>query len=124
MNDIITYDDFKKVDIRLGTIIKAETYEKLKNPSIKLEIDFGKKIGVKKSSAQLLKYYQPDKIIGKQVAAVINFQPKQIGNMMSEVLVLGFPDEENHPILISTDIKVKNGVKLFQLLYGEINFYF
>ena len=113
MNDIITYEDFKKVDIRLGTIIKAETYEKLKNPSIKLEIDFGKKIGVKKSSAQLLKYYQPDKIIGKQVAAVINFQPKLIGNMMAEVLVLGFPDEENHPILISTDIKVKNGVKLF-----------
>lgn len=113
MNNFITFDDFQKVDIRLGTIVKAEEYKGLKKPSLKLEIDFGKDIGIKKSSAQLIKYYNPNKIIGKQVAAVVNFRPKQIGKFISEVLVLGFPDEENCPVLISPDYKLSNGAKLY-----------
>ncbi len=113
MDNTIKYDDFKKVDIRLGTIVKADEYRELKNPSIKLEIDFGENIGIKKSSAQLLKHYNPNKIIGRQVAAVINFKPKQIGKFISEVLVLVFPDEENCPVLFSPDIKLSNGAKLF-----------
>ena len=113
MENIIKYEDFTKVDIRLGTIVDAEEYAEIKNPSIKLEIDFGNEIGIKKSSAQLLKYYKPKEIIGKQVAAVVNFKPKQIGKFMSEVLVLGFPDKNNCPVLFSPYIDLKNGVKLF-----------
>lgn len=109
----ISYEDFEKVEIRLGTIISAETYLELKNPSIKLQIDFGKKIGIKKSCAQLLKNYDDKKLLGKQVAAVINFKPKQIGKFISEVLVLGFPDNNNSPILIAPENKLENGVKLF-----------
>ena len=93
-----------KVDIRVGTIIKAEENYKLKNPSMILEIDFGKNIGMKKSSALLLSNYTSKDLINKQVAAVINFHPKQIGNIISEVLVLGFPDKKNDPILVSPDI--------------------
>ena len=111
--NIISYDDFEKVDIRLGTIIQAEFYKEIKKHSIKMKIDFGEPIGIKKSSAQLIKYYKPEEIIGRQVAAVINFKPKQIGKFISEVLVLGFPDDENCPVLLSPDIKLKNGVKLF-----------
>ena len=109
----ISYEDFEKVEIRLGTIISAETYLELKNPSIKLQIDFGKKIGIKKSCAQLLKNYDDKKLLGKQVAAVINLRPKQIANLISEVLVVGFPDANNQPILLSPDKKVKNGGKLY-----------
>ena len=110
---LISYDDFKKVDILVGTIISATENNSLKKPSIVLEIDFGKKIGIKKSSAQLKANYSIDKLVNKQVAAVINFPPKQIGKMISEVLVLGFPDNNNEPILISPDIIVSNGGKLF-----------
>tara|TARA_B100001123_G_scaffold247127_1_gene276114 strand:+ start:22 stop:363 length:342 start_codon:yes stop_codon:yes gene_type:complete len=113
MTNFILYEEFNKIDIRLGTIIKAEECLHLKNPSIILEIDFGENIGIKKSLAQLLKHYSPKNIIGKQIAAVTNFKPKQIGKYISEVLVLGFPDTENQPILISPDRKVSNGVKLF-----------
>ena len=113
MENIIKYEDFTKVDIRLGTIIDAKEYMKIKNPSIKLEIDFGNEIGIKKSSAQLLKYYKPKEIIGKQVAAVVNFKPKQIGNLISEVLVLGFPDQNNEPVLIIPDKKISDGGKLY-----------
>ena len=113
MTNIISYEEFKKIDIRLGTIIKARECLELKNPSISLEIDFGESIGIKKSLAQLSKYYNPKDIIGKQIAAVTNFKPKQIGTYMSEVLVLGFPDNENQPILITPDKKISNGVKLF-----------
>jgi len=113
MSNIINYSEFENVDIRLGTIVKAYEYKELKKPSIILEIDFGEIIGIKKTSAQILKHYSPDKILGKQIAAVINFKPKQIGKIMSEVLVLGFPDEENCPVLISPDLKLSNGVKLF-----------
>ena len=111
--NIISYDDFIKVDIRLGTIVKAEFYKEIKKPSIKMEIDFGELIGIKKSSAQLVKYYDPEKIIGKQVAAIINFKPKQIGKIISEVLVLGLPDQFDEPILLSPDKKIVNGSKLY-----------
>ena len=113
MNDKISYSEFKKVDIRLGTIIEAVEYNKLHKPSILLQIDFGKEIGIKKSSAQIRKNYQAVKLINKQIIAVINFKPKQIGKIISEVLVLGLPDQKNEPILLSPDIILENGVKLF-----------
>ena len=113
MTKTIEYKDFLDVDIRIGTIIKAKINTSLKKPSIVLLIDFGDDIGLKKSSAQLTINYHPESILNKQVAAVINFEPKQIGNLISEVLVLGFPDKNNEPILFSPDKKVKNGGKLF-----------
>ena len=113
MKDIISFEDFNQVDIRVGTIISAEINDKLQKPSIILKIDFGKNIGIKKSSAQLLKNYNLQKLIDKQIAAVINFPKKQIGNLISEVLVLGFPDNNNNPILICPDKKVTNGGKLY-----------
>ena len=113
MTDIINYDDFSTVDIRVGTIIRAEENNLLKKPSIILEIDFGDKIGIKKSSAQLQANYKVSDLINKQVSAVINFHPKQIGNIISEVLVVGFPDTNNEPILLEPDKKVKNGGKLY-----------
>ena len=109
----IDFIDFAKIDIRLGTIIEAVEYDELRVPSILLKIDFGKKIGIKKSSAQIRKYYSPSKLINKQVIAVTNFKPKQIGKIISEVLVLGLPDENNEPILISPPFELKNGIKLF-----------
>ena len=113
MTNIISYKDFKLVDIRVGTIISAEENLKLNNPSIILKIDFGKKIGIKKSSAQLIKNYKPEELINKQIAAVVNFESKQIGNLISEVLVLGFPDTCNAPILIGPNQMIPNGGKLF-----------
>ena len=113
MKDIISFEDFNQVDISVGTIISAEINDKLQKPSIILKIDFGKNIGIKKSSAQLLKNYNLQKLIDKQIAAVINFPKKQIGSVISEVLVLGFPDNNNDPMLISPDIKVTNGGKLY-----------
>ncbi|MDC0057656.1 tRNA-binding protein [Pelagibacteraceae bacterium] len=110
---IISYQEFEVVDIRVGTIISAKENFKLNTPSIILEIDFGEKIGIKKSSAQLTKNYKSENLINKQIAAVINFQPKQIGNLISEVLVLGFPDIENEPILVKPNKIVPNGGKLF-----------
>lgn len=109
----INYYDFMKVDIRVGTIVKAEENNILKKPSIILDIDFGNKIGIKKSSAQLQENYIPQDLINKQVAAVINFPSKQIGKTLSEVLVLGFPDKQSEPILISPDFKIENGGKLY-----------
>ena len=113
MKDFISFSDFNQVDIRVGTIISAEINDKLQKPSIILKIDFGEHIGIKKSSAQLLKNYNLRELIDKQIAAVINFPTKQIGNLISEVLVLGFPDNNNEPILISPDKKVTNGGKLY-----------
>ena len=113
MTNTIEFNKFLDVDIRVGTIIKAEINPSLKNPSIVLLIDFGNKIGIKKSSAQIGANYNCNDIIDKQVAAVINFKSKQIGNLLSEVLVLGFPNDNNEPILVSPDRKVKNGVRLF-----------
>ena len=109
----LNYSDFMKVDIRVGTILEAEENNMLKQPSIILKIDFGEQIGIKKSSAQLKANYNVKDLINKQVAAVINFPPKQIGKIISEVLVVGFPDKQNEPILISPDFKVKNGGKLY-----------
>ena len=113
MNDLISYSDFTKIEIRLGTIISAELNAKLRKPSFILKIDFGHEIGIKKSSAQLTKNYNIDQLLNKQIAAVINFPKKQIGDLISEVLVLGFPDENNEPILISPDKKLVNGGQLY-----------
>ena len=113
MKDLISYADFTKIEIRLGTIMSAELNNKLQNPSYVLKIDFGDEIGVKKSSAQLTKNYNIEQLLGKQIAAVLNFPKKQIGNLISEVLVLGFPDDNNEPILISPDKKLVNGGQLY-----------
>ena len=113
MKDLISYSDFTKIEIRIGTIISAELNNKLRKPSFVLKIDFGDNIGVKKSSAQLTKNYNIEQLISKQIAAVINFPKKQIGDLISEVLVLGFPDNNNEPILISPDKKLTNGGQLY-----------
>ena len=110
---LISYDDFLKVEICVGTILSAQENNFLKKPSIILTIDFGKNIGIKKSSAQLQENYKCEDLIKKQVVAVVNFPRKQIGNLLSEVLVLGFPNEKNEPVLISPDLKIKNGKRLF-----------
>ena len=113
MTKIISYKEFEAIDIRVGTIISAEENLKLNNPSIILKIDFGEKIGIKKSSAQLIKNYKSEDLINKQIAAVVNFESKQIGNLISEVLVLGFPNNSNEPILIEPNKMIPNGGKLF-----------
>lgn len=109
----ITYDDFTKVDIRVGTVRDARPLEGARKPALRLEIDFGAEIGVKKSSAQITVHYTPEELIGRQVAAVVNFPPRQIGKFMSEVLTLGFPDAEGAVVLIAPTKKVPNGGKLF-----------
>jgi len=109
----ITYDEFMKVDIRVGTIIEAAPYPEARKPTMKLKIDFGPKIGVKKSSAQLTVHYSPEKLIGRQVAAVVNFPPRQIGKFVSDVLTLGFPDDKGAVVLVAPDQKVPNGGRLF-----------
>jgi tRNA-binding protein len=111
--DQITYDDFARVDIRVGTIIEAAPLEGLRKPALRLEIDFGPEIGTKKSSAQLTVHYAPESLVGRQVAAVINFPPRQIGKFMSEVLTLGFPDADGAVVLVVPDKKVPNGGRLF-----------
>ena len=113
MTEKISYSEFEKVDIRLGTIVEAVEYNKLNKPSILLQIDFGEEIGIKKSSAQIQKNYFAQNLVGKQVIAVINFEPKQIGKIISEVLVLGLPDDDNEPILLSPTSKMKNGIRLY-----------
>ena len=109
----ISFDDFLKVDIRVGTIIKAEPYPEARNPSYKLYMDFGPDIGERKTSAQVTVRYTIEELIGKQVAAVINFPDTQIGKFMSEVLVLGFPDDHGAVVLIEPNHKVANGGRLF-----------
>lgn len=109
----ITYDEFQKVDIRVGSIIKAEPYPEARKPALKLWVDFGEEIGTRKSSVQITVHYEPEQLIGKQVLAVVNFPPRQIGKFMSEILVLGLPDENGEVVLIKPDIKVPNGGKMF-----------
>ncbi len=109
----ISYDDFAKVDIRAGTVVRAESFPEARKPSIKLWIDFGPELGTKKTSAQITRYYAAETLIGRQVAAVVNFPPRQIGKFMSEVLVLGFPDADGEVVLIAPDHDVPNGGRLF-----------
>ncbi len=109
----IGFDDFLAVDVRVGTIVEAEPYPEARKPSLKLKIDFGPTIGIKRSSAQIAALYNPAALIGRQVAAVVNFPPRQIGKFMSEVLTLGFPSAEGEVVLIAPERAVPNGARLF-----------
>ena len=109
----IAFEDFLRVDIRIGTIVAAEPFPEARKPSLKLRIDFGDVIGVKKSCAQIAALYKVDGLVGRQVAAVVNFPPRQIGKAVSEVLTLGFADEEGQVVLFSPDNPVPNGSRLF-----------
>lgn len=109
----ISYDDFLKVDIRVGRITRAEPFPEARKPAIKLWVDFGAEIGEKKSSAQITKHYTPEGLVGREVLAVVNFPPRQIGPVMSEVLVLGVPDAEGEVVLIGPGQDVPLGGRLF-----------
>jgi tRNA-binding protein len=109
----IGFDDFLKVDIRVGTIVAAEAFPAARKPSLKLRIDFGPVIGIKRSCAQIAALYEPAALIGRQVAAVVNFPPRQIGPALSEVLTLGFADTEGRVVLFRPDEAVPNGSRLF-----------
>ncbi len=109
----ITFDDFMKVDIRVGVVVAAEAFPEARKPAIKLRIDFGPEIGVKKTSAQITKYYRPEDLVGRRVLAVVNFPPRQIGKVMSEVLMLGVPDEAGEVVLIKPDLETPIGGRMF-----------
>ena len=109
----IVFDDFLKVDVRVGTILSAEPFPEARKPAYKLTIDFGPEIGTRRSSAQLVKNYAVDELPGRQVAAVVNFPPRQIGPFMSEVLTLGFPDADGEVMLVGVDRPVPDGGRLF-----------
>lgn len=112
MSNTIDFDDFLKVDVRTGVITRAEPYPEARKPAIKLWVDFGSDLGVKKSSAQITTHYTPEALIGTQVMAVVNFPPRQIGKFMSEVLVLGFPDADGEVVLARPDMTVPIGGRL------------
>jgi tRNA-binding protein len=109
----ITWDDFARVDIRLGTIVEAAPFPEARKPAFRLVVDFGPAIGRKRSSAQITRHYTPESLVGRQVAAVVNFPPKQIGKFLSEVLVLGFPDADGEVCLVTVDPGAPDGGKLF-----------
>lgn len=108
----ITFDDFLKVDIRVGRIARAEAFPEARNPAFKLWVDFGPELGERKTSAQITKHYTLEDLPGRMVAAVVNFPPRQIGKFMSEILVLGFPDDEGEVVLIAPDVSVPVGGRL------------
>ena len=113
MNVALTFDEFLKVDIRVGTVQRSEVFEEARHPALKLWINFGPEIGLKKTSAQITKHYTPEQMIGRKVVAVVNFPPKQIGKFMSEVLVLGFPDTDNEVVLLQPATQIPDGARLF-----------
>jgi tRNA-binding protein len=109
----ISFADFQRVDIRVGTVVRAEPFPEARSPAFKLWVDFGPEVGERKTSAQITKHYALEELVGRQVAAVVNFPPKQIGKFMSEVLVLGFPDDDGAVVMIAPDRQVPNGGKLY-----------
>jgi len=109
----IAFDDFMKVDIRAGTIVAAEGFPEARKPAIKLTIDFGSEIGIRRSSAQITRHYTPEALVGKQVVAVVNFPPRQIGPFMSQVLTLGVPDDTGEVVLLHPSLPVPNGGRMF-----------
>ncbi len=109
----ITYDDFQAVEIRVGTVSRAEPFPEARKPALKLWVDFGDELGEKRSSAQLTRHYDPEALVGRQVLAVVNFPPRQIGPVMSEVLVLGVPDADGEVVLIGPDQRVPDGGRLY-----------
>ena len=113
LSEHITFDDFLKVDIRAGTVVQAEPFPEARKPAIKMVVDFGPVIGLKKTSAQITENHKVEELIGRKIAAVVNFPPRQIGKFMSEVLTLGFPDENGFVLLVTPDPKTPNGARLF-----------
>ena len=113
MPETIAFDDFLKVDIRVGTVMVAEPFPEARKPALKLTIDFGTEIGTRRSSAQITKHYTPEALVGKQVVAVVNFPPRQIGPLMSEVLTLGVPDADGEVVLLHPGLAVPNGGRMF-----------
>ena len=112
MSNDLSFDEFLKVDIRVGTVLRAEPYPEARKPAIKLWVDFGGEIGERKTSAQITDHYTPETLIGRQVMAVVNFPPRQIGKFMSEVLVLGVPDNDGAIVLLAPDQAVPNGGRM------------
>ncbi|MEL6701101.1 MAG: tRNA-binding protein [Pseudomonadota bacterium] len=109
----ISFDDFMKVDVRVGEVVDAQPFPEARRPAIKLWVDFGGELGIKKSSAQITKHYTPETLIGRQVMAVVNFPPRQIGKFMSEILVLGAPDADGEVVLMAPDQTIPKGGRLY-----------